>query len=51
MKEKIIWLIKQLYPCEYFSIYEAAGKKYIHTWIMFLGKVYCQKKYEVKEVS
>ena len=45
--KKIIWLIKQLFPFDYYSYYKENGKNRISTWKMIFGKCYNIKKYEV----
>ena len=44
---KIIWLIKQLFPLNYYSHYKENNKERLSTWKMFFGKCYNIKKHEV----
>lgn len=39
-KEKLIYLVKQLFPFKYRSVYWASGKQIKHTWRVWFGKCF-----------
>ena len=47
---KLLWLIKQLLPLDYYSRYEKDGKKMISTWKMLFGKCYNIRTNELSAV-
>lgn len=52
MVGKIRWMIKQIFPFEYTSIYKVDGIQYISIWKQWFGKVYKHRAFEVpKEIS
>ena len=45
--KKIIWLIKQLIPCMYFSKYSTDGHREVAVWRQWFGVVLWHQTYEV----
>jgi hypothetical protein len=45
--KRMFWLVKQLLPLSYVSLYRADGKRYISTYRMWLGKVYSHRRLQV----
>lgn len=52
-KNKIIWLIKQLFPLDYYTtqiVEDCNGKRCeVVTWKMWFGRAYNIKAYEIKK--
>jgi hypothetical protein len=52
MVEKLRWMIKQIFPFGYTSVYKVDGIQYISIWKQWFGKAYKHRAFEVtKEIS
>ena len=47
MKNKIIWLVKQLFPFQYFSEYTENGVKKLTIFRMFFGRTFAVKTWDL----
>jgi hypothetical protein len=46
-ERKLIWYLKQVFPCLYYTTYERDGKKYFTMWRMWFGKVFSDVEFGV----
>lgn len=46
-KNKVIWYIKQLFPCLYYTTYIVENKKYFVIWKMWFGKSFHSIEFQI----
>lgn len=45
--KRLIWMLKQVFPCMYFSKYNTDGHREVAVWRQWFGKVLWHKRFVI----